>query len=256
MKVISIINLKGGVAKTISAINISYILASVYGMRVLMIDNDKQGNTSKFFGVHSYDDPSIADILTDKNANVERVIKHTPYSGLDVIPANMRLLVANRSLLIDTSRTRDYRLQRALQTVTAQYDYCVVDNAPDINTSVINALITTDDVLVPVKIDKFAFDGLEELVEQIEDVKESNERLNFAGCFFTMFQQNNVNAQGDEWLRTMRDYPVFDTRIRNTVKVTETTYSGKPLQEYSKNSTAAKDYIALVAEYLKKCDRK
>lgn len=256
MKTISLINLKGGVAKTISAINIAYILSSAYGMRVLLIDNDKQGNTSKFFGLHSYDDPSIADVLTDKTASIERAIKHTQYSGLDLIPANMRLLAANRTLLIDTSRTRDYRLKRALEAVSTQYDYCVIDNAPDINISVINALMTTNDVLVPVKIDKFAFDGLEELVEQVEDVKESNERLNFAGCFFTMYQQNNVNVQGDEWLRTMRDYPVFDTRIRNTVKVTETTYSGMPLQVYSKNSTAARDYISLVAEYLHKCDRK
>jgi chromosome partitioning protein len=252
MRTISIINLKGGVGKTVSAINIAFVLSSVYGKRVLLIDNDKQGNSTKFFKLHSYDDPSIADVLTVKGIDAATVIKNTQYSGLDVLPANMNLLRANKEVLIDTTRPQQTRLQRALKTVTENYDYCIIDNAPDINISVINALTISDDVLVPVKIDKFAFDGLEELAEQIEEVKESNERLNFAGCFVTMFQRNNVNIQGLEWLHENTQYPIFETVIRNTVKVGETTFAGQPLQEYSKGSTAARDYVALVTEYLNK----
>jgi chromosome partitioning protein len=232
----------------------AFVLSSVYGKRVLLIDNDKQGNSTKFFGLHSYDDHSLADVLTVKGIDAATVIKHTRYSGLDVLPANMNLLRANKEVLIDTTRPQQTRLQRALKSVTACYDYCIVDNAPDINISVINALMISDDVLVPVKIDKFAFDGLDELAEQIEEVKEANERLNFTGCFVTMFQRNNVNTQGLEWLRSKTRYPLFDTVIRNTVKVGETTFAGSPLQEYSKNCTAARDYVALVAEYLKKCE--
>lgn len=250
MKVISIINLKGGVGKTVSAINIAHILASVYKTRVLLIDNDKQGNASKFFGLHSYELPSVADVLTGRAMPVAEVVRHTRYERLDLLPANMGLLTANSSLLIDTSRTRDYRLRRALEAVADQYDWCVIDNAPDINISVINALMATDDVLVPVKIDRFAFDGLQELADQIEDVRESNPRLRFAGCFFTMFQSNRVNQEGDGWLRQEQPYPVFDTCIRSTVKVTETTYAGRPLLDYSPNCTASKGYLWLVAEYL------
>ena len=200
----------------------------------------------------------MAEILTVKGIDAVNVIKHTQYSGLDVLPANMSLLRANKEALIDTTRPQQTRLKRALKSVTGNYDYCIIDNAPDINISVINALMVTDDVMVPMKIDKFAFDGLDILTEQLGEVKEANERMNFAGCFITMFQRNNVNTQGLELLRQETKCPVFKTVIRSTTKVGETTFSGKPLQEYSKNCTAARDYVALVAEYLKKseCDRK
>ena len=252
MTTVSIINLKGGVGKTISAINIAFVLSSMHGKHVLLIDNDKQGNTSKFFGLHSDDDLSMAEVLTVKGIDAADVIKHTQYSGLDVLPANMSLLRANKEALIDTTRPQQTRLKRALKSVAEYYDFCIIDNAPDINISVINALMITDDVLVPVKIDKFAFDGLDILAEQVDEVKEANEQLNFAGCFITMCQRNNVNRQGLELLRQAAKYPVFETVIRSTTKVAETTFSGKPLQEYSKNSTAARDYVALVAEYLEK----
>lgn len=249
MKTISIINLKGGVAKTISSINIAHALVKVHGKRVLLIDNDKQGNTTKFFDLHSYQDKSLADLLTDRNCSIESVIKATTYDGLDIIPANMNLLNANKEILLDVSRPQQTRLRKKLQEVAGQYDYCVIDNAPDINMSVINALVATDDVLVPIKVDKFAFDGLELLADQIADVKEFNENIDFKGCFITMFQKNGVNIQGSEYLFSSTDYPLFHTKIRKTVKVDETTFSGKPLLDYRK-STAGQDYQSLVNEYL------
>lgn len=253
MRTVSIINLKGGVGKTVSAINIAFVLSSMHGQRVLLIDNDKQGNSTKFFGLHDDDAPSMSEILTVRGIDAVDVIKHTRYSGLDLLSANMSLLRANKEALIDTTRPQQTRLKRALKSVTGNYDYCIIDNAPDINISVINALMVTDDVLVPVKIDKFAFDGLDILAEQVDEVKEANEQLNFAGCFITCFQRNNVNVQGLELLRSQGKYPVFQTVIRNTTKVGETTFSGQPLQEYSKSCTAARDYVDLVTEYLKMC---
>lgn len=250
MRVISIINLKGGVGKTVSAINIAHILAANYKARVLLIDNDKQGNASKFFELHSYDLPSVADVLTGRAMPIAEVVRHSQYDRLDLVPANMGLLTANSSLLVDTSRTRDYRMRSSLEAVADHYDWCVIDNAPDINISVINALMASDDVLIPVKIDRFAFDGLQELVEQIDDIRTSNDRLRLAGCFFTMYQRNRVSREGDDWMRQEQPDPVFETQIRNTVKVTETTYAGRPLLDYSPNCTASKDYLRLVAEYL------
>lgn len=250
MKTISIINLKGGVAKTISAINIAHILSAVHGMRVLLIDNDKQGNTSKFFGLHSYDRQGMAELMTEKNIDVRRVIKSTAYTGLDVITANMNLLKANKEVLLDVSRPQQTRLKKALTAVADDYDYCVIDNAPDINMSVINALVASNDVLVPIKVDNFAFDGLDQLMEQINDVQEFNLGLTLKGCFITMYQKNSVNVQGNTWLNDCTGYPIFKTFIRKTVKVDETTFTGKPLLDYAPNCTAAKDYEALTAEYL------
>lgn len=252
MKTVSIINLKGGVAKTISAANIAHILAVIHGKRVLLIDNDKQGNTSKMFSLHSYDMPSIADILTGKKPDIETVIQPTQYTNLDLIPANMTLLRANLEVMLDQSRPQQNRFRKALKTVANDYDFCIIDNAPDINISTINALAASSDVLIPIKIDKFAFDGLEELKEQINNTREEfNPDLRFWSCFITCFQKNDVNQQGEEWLDNQDGYPMLKTHIRRTEKIDESTFASSPIIEYSRRCGAARDYLALVEEYLK-----
>lgn len=115
MKIVAVINLKGGVGKTITSINTAYVLAEM-GRRVLLVDNDKQGNTSKFFGTHSYEHPNIADIMT-KEAAADDVIRKTAFEGIDIIPANMTLLTANKEVLLDTVRPQQIRLKTALKAV-------------------------------------------------------------------------------------------------------------------------------------------
>ena len=250
MRTISFINLKGGVAKTISAINVAFVLAAVYHYRVLLIDCDKQANSTKFFGLHDYTAPSLADVLTIKGINIERVIRKTEYERLDLLPANMALLRANKEVLMDCSRPQQTRLARALETVRGQYDFCVIDNPPDINMGTINALAVTEDVVVPVKIDKFAFDGLDELLEQLEDMREFNPRLNFAGCLVTMYYPGDVCAQGEDWLEGAGKYKLFSTHIRRTEKVDQSTYAA-PLYLFSRWCGASRDYIAFTEEYLR-----
>ena len=253
MKTISIINLKGGVAKTISAANFAHILAVIHNKRVLLVDNDKQGNASKMFGLHNYEKPSVAELMTTRGVKIEEIIAKTQYENLDVIPANMTLLKANLEVMLDTTRPQQTRFKTALRTIEEKYDYCIIDNAPDINISTINALVASDDVLIPIKIDKFAFDGLAELKEQIENTKEDlNPDLCLKGCFVTSYQKNDVNEQGEEWLKNQKEYPVFDTHIRRTEKVDESTFATIPIIEYSIRCGAARDYLMLVEEYLKK----
>ena len=185
MKTISIINLKGGVAKTLTADSMAHVLATLHNKRVLLVDNDKQGNTSKAFGVHSYDDKSISDVLTARRLDPREVIKKTRFENIDVMPANMTLIRANMEVLMDSTRPQQTRLRSALNAIAEEnfYDFCIIDNAPDINISTINALVASDDVIIPIKIDKYAFDGLEELKEQIEDTRDDlNPRLRLAGC--------------------------------------------------------------------------
>lgn len=253
MKIVSVINLKGGVAKTMTSINLAYILASMHNKKVLLIDNDKQGNTSKFFGVHSYDPNrlSIADVLMNSQIDMKSVIQHTDFTNLDIISANMNLLKANLQVILDPSRQQQTILQRLLNQFESDYDYCVIDNAPDINISIINALVISDDVVIPIKIDKFAFDGLEQLAEQIKNVKEAfNPKLKIAGCLITQYQKNDVNVSGVEWLKTKSGYPVFNTHIRRTEKVDESSFASQPILEYSKRCGAAKDYLTFTSEYL------
>ena len=149
MKIISIINLKGGVAKTLTADNMAHVLAVFHSKRVLIVDNDKQGNTSKMFGVHSYDDKSISDVLTARRLDPWEVIKKTRFDMIDVMPANMSLIRANLEVMLDTgSRPQQTRLRDALNVIAAEnfYDFCIIDNAPDINISTINALVASGGV--------------------------------------------------------------------------------------------------------------
>lgn len=253
MKTISIINLKGGVAKTISATNIAHILAVVHNKKVLLVDNDKQGNASKMFGLHSYDESSVADLMTKRFGNLDELITPTRYENLDLIPANMTLLKANLEVMLDSTRPQQTRFSSALMQLEEEYDYCIIDNAPDINISTINALVASDDVLIPLKIDKFAFDGLAELKEQIKNTKEElNTGLCLKGCFVTSYQRNEVNKQGEEWLKSQTEYTIFDTHIRRTEKVDESTFAATPIIEYSKRCGAARDYLKFVEEYLSK----
>lgn len=251
MKVLSIINLKGGVAKTMSSVNIAHILATVHKKRVLIIDNDKQGNTTKLFGRHSDEKLSIADLITNR-CSIDEVIVSTSFENLDLIPANMKLLKANLDVIMDVSRPQQTRLKKHLAEIEDYYDFCIIDNPPDINISVINSLVASDHVLIPIKIDKFAFDGMEELIEQIENCKELNPKLELKGCFVTMYCKNDVNVQGEELLNSNCKYKMMKTHIRRTAKVDESTFANSPILEYSKRCGAAKDYIALVEEYLNK----
>lgn len=252
MQTISIISLKGGVAKTTTAVNIAYILAAVHRKKVLIIDNDKQGNTSKAFKQYEPEDTNtIARIMLQRNADVFEVIKRTDYNGIDIISANMDLLEANLKTVVDASRQQQTRFKKALAAVEGDYDYCIIDNAPDINMSIINALVMSNDVIVPICMDQYSFDGLGILLEQIEQVKEDfNEELNFAGCLITQYRNNDVNNQGIEWLKG-HNIPVFIQWIRRTErKVNESTFAKIPLVEYSVRCGAAQDYKKFVLEYL------
>lgn len=248
MKTIAVINMKGGCAKTTTTVNMAHILAKDYGKRVLVIDNDKQGNLSKACGVWSYDNPSLADILTGA-AGVTEVIQTTQNPLLNAIPANMHLLTANLMVIKDEDREQATILKDELEEVANAYDYCIIDCPPDINISVINALVAADEVIIPIKIDGYAFDGMDELEEQINNAKQLNPRLKLRGCLVTMFYNRDVCRQGEAWLKNQR-YPVFKTHIRRTEKADEVTFTNESLMEYSPRSGAARDYKAFIKEYL------
>lgn len=249
MRVLSIIAMKGGVGKSISSINMSYQLAAGHNKRVLLIDNDKQGNASKHFNRHSYDRNGTAQMMTERRVNMRSLIQHTDYDNLDIITANMNLLSANLQVMLDQVRPQQTRFAKAFEQIADDYDYVIIDNAPDINISTINALVASDDVLVPVIIDDYSIEGLAELKEQIDNTKEDlNEKLNFLGCFVTHFDKAN-DTDGIEYIKSL-GYPVLDTVIHKTPKVKESTFAREPLLTYSKRCKASADYKALVDEYL------
>ena len=239
MRTISIINLKGGVAKTTSSINIAYILTQ-RGYKVLLVDNDKQGDCSRGMNRRTSDGDGIDRIMLDRHPDMENLIHKTNYENLDIITANLGLLTANTEVAMDHVRPQQNRLKKALQQVSDRYDFCVVDNAPDINVSVINALTAAEDVLIPIEVDDNTMEGMKELLEQIEEVKEE---------VVTKYQKRNeAHRQGAEIVKKW--YPTMETMIRFSVVVAKSTFVRTPVTLYSPRSAAAEDYEKLVTEYL------
>lgn len=247
MNILALINLKGGVAKTVSANTLAYILAVIFGFRVLLIDNDKQGNTTDAYGLPKNEINTLADILLQDDYDIFNAIYETKYPNLHVIGANMNLLYANTQLLKDEEREQPTILKKALQRVRDRYDYCIIDNAPDINMSVINALVAANGVIIPVTIDEYSFQGLKQMLEQIEEAKQYNPDLQFKGCLVTKFTKNSIDAEGKEGLRQL-GYPVFNTNIRHSKKIPEATFHKIPIVEYSPRCGPSQDYKALAKE--------
>lgn len=244
-KIISVFNLKGGCAKTTTSVNMAYILAKDYGKRVLVIDNDKQGNASKAFNAN-VDGKTLTDVIMGEPiTNVIQTVEH----GIGICPADMNLLTANLALITNTEIDQTSILKNSLKEVMDSYDYCIIDCPPDINVSVIAALVASDEVIIPVKVDGYAFDGMNILLGQINSAQQINPKLKFRGCLITLYQRSNVNEQGKEWLMA-NGYHVFSTHIRRSVKQDESTFANMTLVKYSPSSAPAKDYRAFVKEYL------
>ena len=212
MKTIAIINMKGGCAKTTTSVNMGYILAEDYDKKVLIIDNDKQGNLSKACGVWNDEAPSFADVLTGDKTLTD-VMQLGANGNIAVVPANMTLLTANLEVIKNEEIDQVTILSKELEKVKDVFDYCIIDCPPDINISVINALVAADEVIIPIKIDGYAFDGMKELEEQINNAKQLNPKLKFRGCLVTMFYNRDVCRQGEESLQNQRDTVIPDTQL-------------------------------------------
>ena len=178
---IAIINLKGGVGKSVTACNLAAELAAK-SKSVLVVDLDKQGNTSKFFGVLDYDSPSVAEVMLGEDDILAAIVKGVDVWGVHLLPCDMRMLKANRTILMDNG-PRQFHLRDALKCVAGDYDYCIMDCPPDLDMGSINALCAADWVIIPVDCDKWACDGMQEIVEQIEQVQAYyNPRLKIMGA--------------------------------------------------------------------------
>ena len=247
MKKISVFNIKGGVAKTTSTANFGACLEEK-GDRVLLVDLDPQSNLTKLFKAYSMEDVSIADVLLNKNLDIEKVIKKTDFENIDILPSNVTLAFAER-ILLDVNRSQQNRLAKALEEIEDKYDYCLIDCPPALNMITVNALCASDEVLVPIKIDKFALDGLEYLLDSIEEIKEEfNPNLNFKGCFITMDSSTTVNKVIKQELKSVLGEKMFNTSIHQNIKVVESTFEECPVVFSSKKARASLNYKDLSKE--------
>lgn len=243
---IAIINLKGGVGKSVTACNLAAELAAK-SKSVLVVDLDKQGNTSKFFGVLDYDSPSVAEVMLGESGIEAAIVKGVDGLVVHLLPCDMRMLKANRTILMDNG-PRQFHLRDALECVAGDYDYCIMDCPPDLDMGSINALCAADWVIIPVDCDKWACDGMQEIVEQIEQVQAYyNPCLKIMGALMTKYRRTRY-AEDIIVQLCASGISVLETVIRYTVKVSEAAHAGMPLLEYAPDCTAAVDYRALTEE--------
>lgn len=253
MRIISIINLKGGVGKTTTAINMATILAHVHGRKVLLVDNDIQANITRFFGKHNYDAQSIEDIYREEYVDIHSIIQPTTVVGVDVdiVPSNMNMDAAVIDLLKDEKQEQTGKLRAALDQAASEYDFCIIDNPPGIGMNVINALACTHDIIIPVKVDKYGMDGMEELYTIASEMKEFNHDLSSVRGLITMYYKSPQILAGETVLRRS-DYEFYKTNIRYSRKVDAGSFetNGKGLITFSPRSAACIDYKRFVIEYL------
>ena len=250
MITISFINIKGGVAKTTSAIAFATLLSIEEGQRVLLLDCDKQGNaTTALIKSSEMSRLTTADLLLDKSADVHDAIINTEY-GIDLIPADFNLLEANRKVLFETT-SREIRLKKQLDRISEEYDYCIIDCPPDINIGVTNALAASDYVLIPIRADSYGFNGLNYTFDAVQEAQEINPNLKIAGCFLTMLQSNTLlSIAARTSLSQVGEYEMR-SYIRNSTRVGESTFTA-PLIFSAPKSAVTEDYRALLSEFLER----
>ena len=245
MRTTAILNLKGGVAKTSTAVNMSAILAADYNKRVLVVDADSQCNTTEFFGGIEASRCTIADML--RQICVNEPIRPSNFPGVWLLPADDTLMD------LDLSKVEDQRvdvscLKRKLNSLATKYDYVVIDCPPAFNAATAAALLAADDVVIPIKLDAFSLRGMGNLMRQIANMKKINKNLRLAGLLPTMCYKSESIHDALEQLNAS-SLPVFSP-VRRTPKVDDMTFMQKPLVVSSPQSAACIDYRRFVKEYL------
>lgn len=250
MKVISVFNQKGGVGKTTTAVNLATCFAQM-GSKVLLIDIDGQSNTTKNFDRYNSDKMSVYNLLIDKNIDTIDVIQDTEIDNLDIIPSSINLIRAENIISNDTFRSRETRLKNALKSIENEYEFCIIDCPPSLGILVSNALVASDYVITPLKIDKYSLDGFSNLMEAIESVQEElNPTIEFLGILITMDKSTNINKDVKDLLEETMGDKLFKTTIKENVEVTKATFEEKPVVIFNPKARASQDYIEFSKEVL------
>jgi chromosome partitioning protein len=247
MKVISFVNIKGGVAKTVSTVNIATELGK-RGKMVLVIDLDPQSNATKYLGLYYPNSLGSYNLLNGEDVRVSI----TKYENVWLIPANINLIASESEILADTKRARETRLKKWLSNKPENtFDYILIDCPPSLGMISTNALTASDYVLVPLKIDKFSLDGFEYLINSINSAQEEfNSKLKLLGVFVTMDRATKINREVKEELKEELGELLFKQTIRDNVDVIKSTFETTPLIYFNNRAAATKDYRALVSELL------
>ena len=252
MKIIAVVNLKGGVAKTTTVINTAAIMAKKFGQKVLVIDADSQANCTEFIQRDKMHFLTLADLLRRGYHPENCHIEHSNIDGVDLLPASEGLmdLDLTKVELGSASATCLRDLLKGDNGIGWAYDYALIDCPPAFNAASAAALVAADAVVIPMKLDAFSLRGMGNILRQVRNMQKINAGLKIAGLLPTMWYKADNIRQAEAALKGS-GLEVF-SHIRRTPKVDDMTFAQLPLIESSPTSAAAKDYEAFVKELMVK----
>lgn len=248
-RIIAVANQKGGVGKSSVATNLPVFLAA-FGKRVLLVDMDPQANATLSLGIAPRTLPlSIYHALTGQ-VSPSAIIRKSPFFGYEIMPASPDL--AGSTVELVTTAHREFKLQQLLEKVSESYDFVIIDSPPSLGLLTINALCASKEVLIPVQCEYLALEGLEQLLQTINLVKNNlGQDLKITGALLTMYNRNNKLSR-EVAKEVRRNFPgyVFDTVIPRQVALAEAPKFGKTILQYAPTSQAAQAYRELAEELI------
>lgn len=244
MKVITVMNYKGGVGKTATVVNLAYNL-SEKGHKTLLIDCDPQGNTSFFFGRYDETKKSLTGVLS-KKYTLKSAIRRTKYKDLDIVQADKNLEFVEIS--------GPFELKGNLIDLEDSYEFVICDCHPTFDSYTEQALYAADLCVVPVKLDRNSINGLTFFDEHFQDVLDYNRNCEYK-ILVTMWRKTKANKEGLMELLRKNQYPMFQSVIRNSTSVDASTYKRKPLKKCASRSNACMDYENFTSEIIEEVSK-
>lgn len=247
----AVVNQKGGVGKTTTAINLAAALAE-QEQRVLLIDMDPQGNASTGLGVARDDRSRSTYHMMTEGLSFDDAVRPTQVRGLHILPSHPDLSAAEMEIGNSDGRTRI--LSHAIDEAQSNFDYILIDCPPSLNLLTLNALAAARSIIVPLQCEFFALEGLSQLLKTVEMAKASiNPKLAIDGVVLTMFdKRNRLSAQVADDVRSHLGRAVFETVIPRNVRIAEAPSFAEPVTTYDPPSQGAKAYRRLAREILRK----